>query len=70
MAAKTKFSVDNLKRGIKQAEKNIRTFEDAIKTEHETIGKFKWMIEQAERKEKERKEAKALQDSIEIEVEL
>lgn len=52
-----RYSIDNLRRGIKQAEKNIKTFEDAIAKERETIGQFKWMIEQAERKEKERQKA-------------
>lgn len=54
------YSVDNLHRGIEQAEKNIKTFEDAISKERETIGQFKWMIEQAERKEKEREKAKEM----------
>lgn len=54
------YSIENLKHGIKQAEKNIKTFEEAINKERETIGQFKWMIEQAERKEKERKAAKIL----------
>ena len=52
-----KYSIDNLRRGIEQAEKNIKTFEDAIAKERETIGQFKWMIAQAERKEKERQKA-------------
>jgi multidrug resistance efflux pump len=56
------FSVEGLKRGIEQAEKNIQTFEDAIRKEQETIGQYKWMIEQAKRKEKEREAAKILPD--------
>lgn len=52
-----RYSIDNLRRGIKHAEKNIKTFEEAIAKERETIGQFKWMIEQAERKEKERQKA-------------
>jgi hypothetical protein len=56
------YSIENLRRGIKQAEKNIQVFEDAIRKERETIGQFKWMIEQAERKEKEREAAKVLPD--------
>ena len=51
------YSAENLKRGIEQAEKNIATFEEAISKERETIGQFKWMIEQIERKEKEAKKA-------------
>jgi hypothetical protein len=54
------YSIENLKHGIKQAEKNIETFEEAIRKERETIGQFKWMIEQAARKEKEREAAKIL----------
>ena len=45
------FSVDNLRHGIQQARKNIKTFEDAIEKENETIKQFKFMIETIERKE-------------------
>ena len=45
------FSVDNLRHGIQQARKNIKTFEDAIDKENETIKQFKFMIETIERKE-------------------
>lgn len=51
------YSVDNLRHGIKQAKKNIQTFEDAIDKENATIKEFKWMIEQVERKEGESKKA-------------
>ena len=52
------YSVDNLHRGIKQAKKNIQTFEDAIDKENKTIKHFKWMIEQIERKEEQHKGVK------------
>ena len=45
------FSIDNLRHGIQQARKNIKTFEDAIDKENETIKQFKFMIESIERKE-------------------
>jgi hypothetical protein len=45
------YSVDNLRHGIEQAKKNIKTFEDAIEKEEATIKQFKWMIKEIERKE-------------------
>ena len=39
------YSLDVIHRGIRSAEVNIATFEDAIKREREDIGKFRWMIE-------------------------
>ena len=45
------FSIDNLRHGIQQARKNIKTFEDAIDKENETIKQFKFMIETIEKKE-------------------
>ena len=60
--AKDRYSIENLKRGIEQAEGNVATFEEAIRKEHETIGQFKWMIEQAERKQTERENAKVVID--------
>jgi len=66
------YSVSNLERGIEQAEKNIGVFEAAISKEHESIGQFKWMIEQAERKFVDRKKSleitgkvKALEEELE-----
>jgi len=63
------YSVENLLRGIEQAEKNIKTFEDAISKERETIGQFKWMIEQVERKEDEKKKAEEVEKFIKSTVE-
>ena len=54
---KERYSIENLKRGIKQCNKNIATFEDAIEKEVETKRQFRWMIEQAERKKEEREKA-------------
>ena len=45
------YTADGLKRGIEQAKKNIKTFEDAIEKEEEQIKQFKWMIKEIERKE-------------------
>ncbi len=52
------YTVESLDRGIAQAEKNIKTFEDAISKERETIGQFKWMKEQVQRKEVQRENTK------------
>ena len=45
------YSIENLRNGIKQASKNIKTFEDAIEKERATIKEFEYMIETIERKE-------------------
>ena len=45
------YSIENLRNGIKQASKNIKTFEDAIEKERATIKEFEFMIETIERKE-------------------
>ena len=45
------YSVENLRRGIKQCNDNIKTFEDAIKKERASIKDFEFMIETIERKE-------------------
>jgi len=45
------YTADNLRRGIEQAKKNIKTFEDAIEKEEAQIKQFKWMIKEIERKE-------------------
>ena len=48
------YSIDNLKRGIEQAKTNIKTFEDAIEKEEQTIKQFKFMIETINRKEEQK----------------
>jgi len=63
------YSADNLKRGIEAAEKNIKTFEEAIDKERETIKKFYWMIEQIDRKDSEQKKAEAIGKYIEATLE-
>ena len=45
------YSAENLKRGIEQAMKNIKTFEDAIAKERATIKQFEFMISKIEEKE-------------------
>ena len=39
------YSVESLKNGIEAAKKNIKTFEDAIERERETIKEYRSMIE-------------------------
>lgn len=63
------YSKENLLHGIEQAEKNIKTFEEAIAKERETIGQFKWMIEQLERKEAEQRKAEEVKKFIESTIE-
>lgn len=63
------YSVDNLLRGIEQAEKNIATFEEAIAKERETIGQFKWMMEQIERKKDEAEKAEEIGKFIKATIE-
>jgi len=58
------YSIESLKNGIVACEKNIETFEQAIKTERETIKDYQFMIETSERKERER-----LQNTITIKAE-
>lgn len=56
------YSLEGLERAIRAAEVNIATFEDAINTERENIGKFKFMKDAIERKEAEAKEAEEMQE--------
>lgn len=56
------YSLDALHRGIRAAEVNIATFEDAINREREQIGQFKWMIDVLEKK-------KAREEEIKIQLE-
>lgn len=56
-AMDVQYSIEGLERGIRAAEVNIVTFEDAIKNEREQIGKFRYMIQEIQRKDAERKEA-------------
>ena len=37
------YSIEGIKRAIRAAEVNIKTFEDAINTERMNIGKFQFM---------------------------
>jgi len=45
------FSVEALKKGIKDKEANIGIFEDAIKKEREEIAEYRFMIEQIRKNE-------------------
>ena len=63
------YSIDNLKHGIEQAKKNIETFESAIDKENENIKKFRWMIQQVERKEDENKKATEIGKHLQAQIE-
>ncbi len=47
------YSIEGIKRAIRAAEVNIKTFEDAINTERMNIGKFQFMLETLEKKQEE-----------------
>ena len=57
------YNIESLEKGIEAAKKNIKTFEEAIEKERNTIEEYYVMIEVIERKQRE---AKA---TINIEVE-
>lgn len=47
------YSVESLHNGIRSCEVNIKTFEDAIKKERQTMVEYRWMIEKIEKKKEE-----------------
>lgn len=49
------YSIAGLERAIRSCQVNIKTFEDAINTEHANMGKFNYMLETLKRKEKQQK---------------
>lgn len=49
----TGYSIESLKRGIEAAKKNMKTFEDAIQKERDTIKEYYFMIDTVEQKERE-----------------
>ena len=58
------YSVESLHNGIRSAEINIITFEDAIERERQTIASYKWMIDKIEEKKEKAIVAKVLQDQV------
>jgi prefoldin subunit 5 len=60
------FSVESLDRGIESCKKNIKTFEDAIDKERNTIKDYRHMIETIERKEREAKIREEMSSHIEV----
>jgi len=45
------YNIDSLERGIESCKKNVKTFEDAIDKEMETIKEYRKMIEVLQTKE-------------------
>ena len=48
------YSIESLERGIVKCEENIKIFENAIAKERKTIKEYRYMIDTALRKQKER----------------
>lgn len=55
------YSVEGLENGIEQARKNIKTFEEAIQKERDTIDEYYKMIDVLKEKERAKKAAEALE---------
>jgi hypothetical protein len=55
------YSIEGLENGIEQARKNIKTFEDAIQKERDTIDEYYKMIDILKEKERAKKAAEALE---------
>jgi len=53
----TGYSMESLERGIEACKKNIKTFEDAIDKERNTIKEYRFMIDTIERKKREAERA-------------
>ena len=62
----TDYSVDSLLRGIESAKDNIKTFEEAIEKERQTIKEYRFMIDTVERKEREAKVRDEILKNIEV----
>ena len=58
------YSLEAIERGIRAAEVNIATFEDAINREREQIGQFKWMKSVLEKKQARQEELEKMQLEI------
>lgn len=61
------FSVESLDNGIVACKKNIKTFEDAIDRERDTIKEYRDMIEVIEKKARTAKAIEEMQSNIVIE---
>jgi hypothetical protein len=62
------FSIESLERGIIACKKNIKTFEDAIDKERNTIKEYREMIETIGRKEREHKKMEKIKANLKVEV--
>ncbi len=62
------YSVESLHNGIQSCKVNIKTFEDAIGKERETIANYKWMIERIEEKKATAIAADAMGQVIEADI--
>ena len=62
------FSAESLENGIQGCNKNIKTFEDAIDKERNTIREYRVMIEVIERKEIQRKKMESIKANLKVEV--
>jgi len=60
------FNVEALERGIEQCKKNIKTFEDAIEREMNTIKEYRKQIDHNLEQEAIDKQKQAVIDSIEV----
>ena len=59
------YTTESMNRAIKQAKKNIATFEEAIEKERATIKQAREWMDKIEEQERLKKEA---QDSVQVEV--
>jgi len=50
------YSIEGLKRGIENCQKNIQIFKDAIRQEEQKIKQYQFYMQEILRKEKEQKE--------------
>ena len=62
------FSVESLENGIVACNKNIKTFEDAINKERNTIKEYRIMIDTIERKEREHKKMEEIRSKMKVEI--
>jgi len=62
------YSVEALHRGIRSCEVNIVTFEDAIKRERQQMTEYRWMIDQINRKKKQKEEAEKVQIQVDAQI--
>lgn len=64
----TDYSVESLENGIVACNKNIKTFEEAIVKERETIKEYYDMIDVVKRKERESKIRDEMMSRVQVEV--